>query len=679
LIPTSNISPAHDLGTHRFLWIWGLIILATFSLFRLPGLGVTLASDELATVSLWAQMPYSEIISNYQYPNNHIFLTLILSFLLKTFGLKEWLLRMPVMICGLASLYLSYKLGKKISGQSAVGIFTAFLMAVSEKHIFFSTNARGYIVITVLTLIAVTFLLNQLEAKPINRPSILNGVLVFLGWICIWVMGTWTIPTFLFFEVSIAIFIIGLMLSGNRLLQIHKQPLAIALASVITGAAGFYFQYYVLIDEGMLAAASSNVSTTSFSDFLPGLLAVWVDPFAPAGILLLLLALIGLRRLFQQNLIAGILITCVWLGPITIAIFGFLFGKLPTIPYPRTFFYLQPFFLMLGVMGAKEFGAWISKIMKWNSDSLEKGMRVLAILLAGGLFFISGLKFFQHTYPQRMSREPFDRVKDFTQKLNPNDLLLVSNKLHVGFLLYGAIEMRNRVENILRDGKIESIYFLDYEKKEVFENQDIEKNKIFHPNFPRMVGNTGQEGPAIFEKAVEKIAQFGPFIFYRLKSKWLRPNPSWENAGLNPSSVKTNSYKWEKIPSSSGIRPLIRFEDSFTVAILNKEPLYSKPSGLTINLVEVSGNDKSFSVGLLTGHMKKSDIVYDPGWFANVWTLNHPYGTHIFNHFWNPAIFISQGEANLSALDVKFFQHPGFGALKNFLSYRIQEPRAEEK
>ena len=188
----------------RVVWCWVLIILFAFFLFRLPGLGVPLASDELAMVSLWAQMPYLKIFSNYQYPNNHIFLSLVLSFLLKTFGLKEWLLRMPFLVCGMVSIFLSYNLGRRISGSFIVGIFTAFLMAICENHIFYSTNARGYLVIMVLALLVVTFLLDRLEEHTFETQNLSNGLnrgLAFLGWVGIWLVGTWTVPTFLFFEV----------------------------------------------------------------------------------------------------------------------------------------------------------------------------------------------------------------------------------------------------------------------------------------------------------------------------------------------------------------------------------------------------------------------------------------------------------------------------------------------
>ena len=198
---TSKILTNRNSYSLGIFWCWTLFILFTFLLFRLPGLGVPLASDELAMVSLWTQMPYLKIFYNYQYPNNHIFLSLVLSFLLKTFGLKEWLLRMPLLICGMVSICQVYCLSKRLSSNSTVGLFTAFLMSICEKHIFYSTNARGYLVIMVLALLVVNCLLNRLEGhsfKTKNLSNRVSGGYAFLGWVGIWLLGTWTVPTIFF-------------------------------------------------------------------------------------------------------------------------------------------------------------------------------------------------------------------------------------------------------------------------------------------------------------------------------------------------------------------------------------------------------------------------------------------------------------------------------------------------
>ena len=637
-----------------------MAILFIFGLFRFPGLGVPLVSDELASVSLWAQMPTLKIFSNYQYPNNHIFLTFILSFLLKTFGLKEWLLRMPLIVCGIVTIYLSYQLGRRISGSTGVGLSTAFLLAVSEKHILYSTYARGYIVIMMLALMVVLYVLGRLEDRVIQIPKPFNGfngVLAFFGWVGIWIAGTWTIPPFLFFEVSVAIFLMGILIVGVRHPSRKNNILLIPLVSSVVGGVGFYFQYYVLISPEMLAEATSQVSTISYSQFFPGLLSKWTSPFESVGILFLLLALWGLVNLFQQNRIFGFLLACAWLGPIFLSIAGFVLGKLPTLPYSRTFFYLQPFFLILGVMGARETGLWVLTLLNKNPGFNEKGMRAMAGVLAGVLFLIAGLNFFQQVYPQRLSREPLNRVRDFVRELNPNDLLLVSHKMHVEFYLYGARDMRSRIENILHEGKLGNIYFLEREKNE----------KRFL-SFHALTGNAGKEGPTLPEEAVEVVERFDPFVFYRLKQGWVQPLPGWEEAG----SSKTGAFRWEKGPP--GIRSLIRFEDSFTVARENREQLFHRASGLTLNLMEVAGSEKNFSAVLLGGQRKEGNIVFDPSWHPNAWILDHPYGSDIFNRRWNPAIFISQGVGRLSILDVKFSRRLGHGAVRNFLSYRIDKP-----
>ena len=368
----SKISTSHNSYSTGIFWCWTLFVLFIFSLFRLPGLGVPLASDELATVSLWAQMPYLKIFSNYQYPNNHIFLSLVLSFLLKTFGLKEWLLRMPLLICGMVSICQGYYLGRRLSRSSTVGFFTAFLMAICEKHIFYSTNARGYLVIMVLALLVVNCLLNRLEGHSFKAKKLSNRISgggAFLGWVGIWLVGTWTVPTFLFFEVSVAIFIVGLLLAGNRLLTFQRVYLLLPLASCVAGSIGFYLQYFVLIDSGMLAHASSYAAKTTWPLLFPEILEEWVKPFELASILFFLFVLMALRKIFQQNQNWAFLLVCVWLGPVLVSCIGFFSRKTSWSPSSANIFLSTTFFHFSGSDGGT--GSWGSII-----NSCETKIRI---------------------------------------------------------------------------------------------------------------------------------------------------------------------------------------------------------------------------------------------------------------------------------------------------------------
>jgi hypothetical protein len=666
----------HSYSTRNFLCLI-LTVLFIFSLFRFPGLGVPLASDELAMVSLYAQMPYLKILSNYQYPNNHIFLSIVLSCLLKTFGLKEWLLRMPLLICGIVSICQSYYLGYRLSRSSTVGFFTAFLMAICEKHIFYSTNARGYLVIMVLALLVVTCLLNRLEGHAFKAKKLSNRVsgAAFLGWVGIWIVGTWTVPTFLFFEISVAFFLVGLLLAGEKLPSFQRDYLLIPLASCVAGGIGFYLQYFVLIDSAMLAHASSHAAKTTLSLFFPEILAEWMKPFELASILLIIFVLMALRKIFRQNQNWAFLLVCVWLGPVLVGVIGFFLEKLPGLPHPRTFFYLQPFFIILGMIGAREAGVGVLIAVKRYYDFHEKGLLVITGVLGGILLMLAGVNFFQKTYPKRIYREPLDRVHEFIKNLKLNDLLLVSKEIHVELYLYGARDMRDRLENILNSRKLENIYYLNYEVDDTLRDQDSLNKEVKALKFHKLIGNI--QNPILPKKAFKLEREFESFKFYRLKQDWLQKFSSWEEAGLQANSLKTKAYSWEKISNSTGLQPLIRIKDSFTLAIEKKGRQFYNDLGFTLNLVDVAGDDHKISAVMLEGDIKKNKITYNPTWSINAWVLDHPFGNNIFRNAWNPAIFISQGSGNISVLDVKVKQHRGKSALRNFLSFRIEKPRME--
>ena len=81
-----------------------------------------------------------------------------------------------------------------------------------------------------------------------------------------------------------------------------------------------------------------------------------------------------------------------------------------------------------------------------------------------------------------------------------------------------------------------------------------------------------------------------------------------------------------------------------------------------------------FSAAVLEGKMVDKQIQYNPAWRINGWTMDHPYGTNIFNRTWNPAISLSSGGSTVSFLDVHFFKKNKSGMIKNFLSYEISMP-----
>ena len=116
----------------------------------------------------------------------------------------------------------------------------------------------------------------------------------------------------------------------------------------------------------------------------------------------------------------------------------------------------------------------------------------------------------------------------------------------------------------------------------------------------------------------------------------------------------------------------IKFVDSFLIAF-KKKPSRARYS-LSLNLMNVSGNDRNFSAAFLEGQMADKQIKHNPSWGINGWTLDHPYGTSILNRNWNPVISVSSGASTVAVLDVHFFEKRNAGMLKDFLSYEISMP-----
>jgi hypothetical protein len=646
--------------------------------FRLPGFDVVLAGDELAMVSLWGQMPYEKIIQNYQYPNNHIFLTLILSLLLKSFGLYEWLLRTPLLICGVLSIYWGYMAGKVVGENAIVGWITALFLVLSEWHIFYSTNARGYLVIMMLGQICFAKLLDRLkeDQKTVryNRQKV-NILFKSLGWLLIWTVGSWTLPTFIFFELSVATFLMGIVFSRKLVLKGSEKAFLIPLRTLLAGVVVCYFQYYVWISPEMLAVAKSNAAQTSLSSLFNEVMGQWLSPFEQLKIIFLIMAVIGGWNLWKKKPATFYLIVSILVGPIIAGVLGFKLGLLPGVPHARTYFYLQPFFIVLAASGILIIGTVLSISIKdkfkkkYSSIIFSWAPRMIVFIL----ILIAIQNNYQELYVKRSEREPLKKVSNFAQLLNKNDLLIVPDDLHVEFYLYGAAEMRQRVKNILREGKINNIYFLEYHKNKIssFEIQKDEKSIKFL-GYPPLVHNAKDDYPSLPVEAMMEVDRFGPFVFHKVNPNWLKKKIIFKEDFKTVGVIGEKYFQWKKMKSEEDAKYQLKFVDSFLVAF--KKNKSKDRASLSLNLMNVSGSDRNFSAAFLEGKMVDRQIKYNSSWKINGWILDHPYGNSILNRNWNPVISVSSGVSVISVLDVHFFEKKDIGMLKDFLSYEISMP-----
>ena len=118
--------------------------------------------DELFTLTEYARRPLAEIIGSYRTSNNHLLISLLMKASIAAFGEHEWTVRLAVVALGTASIPAVYQVARLVmSRRSSMG--AALLLAVSYHHVFFSQNARGYVVYVLFALIGTRALLDALR------------------------------------------------------------------------------------------------------------------------------------------------------------------------------------------------------------------------------------------------------------------------------------------------------------------------------------------------------------------------------------------------------------------------------------------------------------------------------------------------------------------------------------
>lgn len=123
------------------LGLWALLSAAVA--LRVYKLNAPLWFDEVMTLIHYVRLPWSELVADYSSFNNHLFYSLQAKLAVSLLGEEPWVLRLPAVIFGVASIWALWRLARPALGP-AQSLLAAALMTASYHHIWFSQNARGY-------------------------------------------------------------------------------------------------------------------------------------------------------------------------------------------------------------------------------------------------------------------------------------------------------------------------------------------------------------------------------------------------------------------------------------------------------------------------------------------------------------------------------------------------------
>ncbi len=162
-----------------------LILMALGVVYRLEYVYSPLHHDEAYTYVAFAHSFFSAI-SDYHLPNNHVFHSLLVNFSTSIFGIAPWAVRLPAFVAGVVLIPAVFWLAKRIYDHwTALG--AAMLVAWLPVLIDYSTNARGYTLLALITLL--TFILGDYVRKENNTFAwLLVSLLSALGFFTLPVM-----------------------------------------------------------------------------------------------------------------------------------------------------------------------------------------------------------------------------------------------------------------------------------------------------------------------------------------------------------------------------------------------------------------------------------------------------------------------------------------------------------
>jgi hypothetical protein len=367
------VTSFHNLDkSKRYLLL--LIFLAALAL-RLVFLWQPIRYDEAFTYLNYASKPLFIGISNYSFPNNHLFHTLLVHFSCLVFGSGLWALRLPAFIAGVLTVPANYAVAYRFSDQDSA-LMAAGLVACSSFLIEYSTNARGY------TLICLFFLL------LINLAMYLYCQRNRFVWLCFAVIsavGFYTIPIMLYPYTIVTAWLAVLIWQHHpeRRLEVIKD---IIIYSAVTLFITLLFYMPVIVIMGWAAIlANKYVLPLSFAGILAQLPLnlqilgnLWIRDFPLAVLALLGLGFIGfLGHLRKFHYGAGLLAACLGFCPLL------AFAVQRVVPFQRVWLFMLPLIFAFCSMG-------LSALTKWSFSSARlrrSFLPVLTIVVVGWTSF----------------------------------------------------------------------------------------------------------------------------------------------------------------------------------------------------------------------------------------------------------------------------------------------------
>lgn len=344
----------HDLKNDVFIYINSLVKnhkveLYSFGFIFLVGiflrgyyLFTPIRIDEAGIFMLLASKSLIVCIFSYPFPGHHVFYTIMVNILHNILGDSVWVMRLPALLAGIFLIPATFLLFSKIS-NNFTALVSSTLVAVSSPLIEYSTNARGYSVVTFIFVISLLLIYYLSENKN------LFGWLVFS---ILSAIGFYTVTIYLMpFGILIILYIFLILFKKASYNKLYDG----GIATIITILLTIILYLPILVVYGSSVFMSNDVFVTlpfmsfvnSFSHmFVNDIWVSWnrevqliIIYFVTFGFIITLAMIKYINKEMQALLISSVL----WIV--------LLLSILRMYPLPRIWLFLIPVYLGLACVG----------------------------------------------------------------------------------------------------------------------------------------------------------------------------------------------------------------------------------------------------------------------------------------------------------------------------------------
>jgi len=399
-------------------WVLGGITLIAFVL-RVINLNRPILYDEAFTFIQYASRSFKYILAAYSAPNNHIFHTLLVGITYRLFGGQPWLLRLPAFTAGVLGIPATFLTARRFL-TSLQSLAASLLVAIMAGFINYSTNGRGYTLVTLFALLLANFaaLLVERQSKSALIAYAMTGAL-----------GFFTIPVFLYPMAGISLWVAMTYLVDKDTWQNKLRRLGFFLGVCsLSGLLTFILYSPVIFFGTGFESIIGNevVESMTWANFVDGVgtrititwgnwmrdLAPWMGNLFMSGFLL---SLLFYRKASRQKL------------PLQFFLFfavAILLVVQRVAPFGRVFLYLEAFYLMFAAAGL----IWLADLIirKIAGATWSNVILAAAILLIGTSVLVGRLQsMFAESAVSNRDKQAEEYAADYIlEHINPEDTIV---------------------------------------------------------------------------------------------------------------------------------------------------------------------------------------------------------------------------------------------------------------